>query len=149
MITKSQILVSSAPTICHCMIIPVLVLFLRGVNSPTSIAPILLIKKTKLTRIAMQSNAFVWPRLVLLLVTRGQGNCVNSQYRIKTRSCGQKVVFTILHESLGMRKLFSKWVPRLLTPNKKQQRVEDSERCLELFKRGKKDFMCHRRANLF
>ena len=24
-------------------------------------------------------------------------------------------VFTILHESLGMRKLFSKWVPRLLT----------------------------------
>ena len=27
-------------------------------------------------------------------------------------------VFTILHESLGMRKLFSKWVPRLLTPTK-------------------------------
>ena len=26
-------------------------------------------------------------------------------------------VFTILHESLGMRKLFSKWVPRLLTPD--------------------------------
>ena len=28
-------------------------------------------------------------------------------------------VFTILHESLGMRKLFSKWVPRLLTPVQK------------------------------
>ena len=27
-------------------------------------------------------------------------------------------VFTILHESLGMRKLFSKWVPRLLNPTK-------------------------------
>ena len=50
-------------------------------------------------------------------------------------------VFTILHESLEMRKLFSKWVPRLLTPDQKQQRVEDSERCLKLFKRRKKDFV--------
>ena len=40
-----------------------------------------------------------------------------------------------------MRKLFSKWVPRLLTPDQKQQRVEDLERCLELFKQGKKDFL--------
>ena len=40
-----------------------------------------------------------------------------------------------------MCKLFSKWLPRLLLPDKKQQRVEDSERCLELFKRGKKDFL--------
>ncbi|KZC13929.1 Histone-lysine N-methyltransferase SETMAR [Dufourea novaeangliae] len=31
-------------------------------------------------------------------------------------------VFTILHENLGMRKLLSKWVPRLLTPDQKQQR---------------------------
>ena len=30
---------------------------------------------------------------------------------------------------------------RLLTPDQKQQRVDDSERCLELFKRGKKDFL--------
>ena len=40
-----------------------------------------------------------------------------------------------------MRKLFSEWVPHLLTPVRKQQRVEDSERCLELFKRGKKDLL--------
>ena len=40
-----------------------------------------------------------------------------------------------------MRELFSKWVPRFLTPNQKQQRVEDLERCLELFKPGKKDFL--------
>ena len=46
-------------------------------------------------------------------------------------------VYTILHESLGMRKLFSKWMPRLLTPDRKKQSVEDSEHCLELFKRGK------------
>ena len=50
-------------------------------------------------------------------------------------------MFTIFHESLGMRKLFSKWVFHLLTPDQKPQRVEDSERCLELFKRGKKDFL--------
>ena len=50
-------------------------------------------------------------------------------------------VFTILHESVGMSKLFSKWVPRLFTLDKKQKRVEDSQRCLELFKRGKKDFL--------
>ena len=45
-------------------------------------------------------------------------------------------VFTILHEYLSMRKLFSKWVPRLLISDQKQQRVEDSERCLELLKPG-------------
>ena len=50
-------------------------------------------------------------------------------------------VFTILHESLGMGKLFLKWVSRLVTPNQKQQRFNDSERCLELFKRGKKNFL--------
>ena len=50
-------------------------------------------------------------------------------------------VLTILHEYLGMCTLFSKWVPRLLTPDQKQQRLEDSERCLKLFKRGKNDFL--------
>ena len=46
-----------------------------------------------------------------------------------------------------MRKLFSKWVPHLLTPDQKQQRVEDSERCFKLFKRGKKDFL-HRYVSI-
>ena len=58
-----------------------------------------------------------------------------------TLKISEDSVFTILLKSLGMRKLFSKWVSRLLTPDQKQQRVEDSERCLELFKRGKKDFL--------
>ena len=49
-------------------------------------------------------------------------------------------VFTILHKHLSMRKLCSKWVPRLLTVDQKQQRVDDSERCLELFQRNEKDF---------
>ena len=52
-----------------------------------------------------------------------------------TLNISEVSVFTILHESLGMHKLFSKWVPRLLTPDQKQQRVQNSERCLELFKR--------------
>lgn len=49
--------------------------------------------------------------------------------------------FTILHKHLSMRKLCSKWVPRLLTVDQKQQRIDDSERCLELFKRNKRDFL--------
>ena len=49
-------------------------------------------------------------------------------------------LLTILHEHLSMRKLCSKWVPRSLTVVQKQQRVGDSERCLKLFQRNKKDF---------
>ena len=40
-----------------------------------------------------------------------------------------------------MKKLYSKWVPRLLTVEQKQQRIHDSERCLKLFTRNKKDFL--------
>ena len=38
-------------------------------------------------------------------------------------------IFTILHEHLSMRKLYSKWVPYLLTVDQKQC-VENSEYCL-------------------
>jgi len=52
----------------------------------------------------------------------------------------ERVGYT-LREHLGMRKLYSKWVPCLLTVKQtKQQRIDDSERCLKLFKRNKKDF---------
>ena len=40
-----------------------------------------------------------------------------------------------------MRKLLSRWVPRLLTVDQKRQRVVDSERCLELFHRNKPNFL--------
>ena len=33
------------------------------------------------------------------------------------------------------------WVPRLLTVDQKQQRVDDSKRCLQLFQRNKKEFL--------
>ena len=38
-----------------------------------------------------------------------------------TLTISEGSVFTILHESLGMRELFSKWISRLLTPDQKQQ----------------------------
>ena len=60
---------------------------------------------------------------------------------VDTLKISECSVFTILHEFLGMRKFFSKWVPRLLTLEQKQQRFEDPECCLELFKRGKKNFL--------
>ncbi|XP_018349932.1 PREDICTED: histone-lysine N-methyltransferase SETMAR-like [Trachymyrmex septentrionalis] len=50
-------------------------------------------------------------------------------------------VFTILHDHLSMRKLCSKWVPRLLTVDQKQQRVDDSESCLAMFQKDRKDFL--------
>ena len=45
----------------------------------------------------------------------------------KTVKISEDSVFTIMHEHLTMRQLFSKWVPRLLTVDQKQQRVDDSE----------------------
>ena len=50
-------------------------------------------------------------------------------------------VFTILHEHMSMRKLYSKSVLRLLTVDKKQQCIDDSERCLKLFQHNKKEFL--------
>ncbi|KAL7724275.1 hypothetical protein ACLKA6_013699 [Drosophila palustris] len=39
-----------------------------------------------------------------------------------------------------MRKLCAKWVPRELTVDQKQQRVNDSEQCLKLFNRQRSEF---------
>ena len=49
-------------------------------------------------------------------------------------------VYAILYEHLSIRKLLSKWVPRLLTVDQKRERVVDSERCLELFRQNKPNF---------
>lgn len=50
-------------------------------------------------------------------------------------------VHHMVHEKLEMRKLLAKWVPRLLTVDHKQQRIDDSEQCLAMFKRNKQDFL--------
>ncbi|GFV39822.1 putative DD34D transposase [Trichonephila clavipes] len=40
-----------------------------------------------------------------------------------------------------MRELCSKWMPRELTIDEKQQRIDDSKQCLELFNRNKSEFL--------
>ena len=49
-------------------------------------------------------------------------------------------VSTTLHKHLSMRMLYSKWVLCLLTVSQKQQCVDDSEHCLQLFQCKKRDF---------
>jgi len=39
----------------------------------------------------------------------------------------------ILHEELYIKKLCSRWVPRLLTADQKRTRMKNSEQCLERF----------------
>lgn len=58
--------------------------------------------------------------------------------RIKIREIAETLhlsygsIFNILHEDLGMKKLSARWVPRLLTPMQKMNRVVTSEACLGL-----------------
>ena len=49
-------------------------------------------------------------------------------------------VFTILHEHLAMRKVCPKWVPRELTVDQKQQRIDATEEYLALLNRNKMEF---------
>ncbi|KAF7278717.1 hypothetical protein GWI33_008093 [Rhynchophorus ferrugineus] len=53
----------------------------------------------------------------------------------KARISKERVDF-ILYELLTLTKLCSKWVPRLFTVDQKQERVDDSEQCLAIFKRN-------------
>ena len=46
----------------------------------------------------------------------------------------------ILHDVLEMKKLSARWVPRLLTIDQKQQRVDDSTVGLALLQRNRADF---------
>lgn len=50
-------------------------------------------------------------------------------------------VFHILHDELGMRKLCSRWVPRILTLEQKRVRVTTSKECLAKFKSNPADFL--------
>ncbi|KAF7273486.1 hypothetical protein GWI33_013807 [Rhynchophorus ferrugineus] len=61
--------------------------------------------------------------------------------RADTPKISTERVHIIIHEYLGMRKLCAKWVPRKLTFNQKQRRVDDSEQCLKMIKRNKPEFL--------
>ena len=54
----------------------------------------------------------------------------------------KSAVHRILTENLDMRKLCSRWVPRLLTMEQKQSREDISIECLAMFRRDKADFLC-------
>lgn len=49
---------------------------------------------------------------------------------------GRSQIQKILHEELGVRKLFSRWIPHLLTEEQKAQRVNWCRRTLERFHQG-------------
>jgi histone-lysine N-methyltransferase SETMAR len=67
--------------------------------------------------------------------------------RMKVREIGEttgiskQCVAYILHEELDMKKLCARWVPRLLTADKKCTCMKISEQCLERFNKNKTDFI--------
>ena len=50
-------------------------------------------------------------------------------------------VHQILHDCLNMRKVCARWVPRMLTPEQKQTRVNACEELLELFQQDPNNFL--------
>jgi hypothetical protein len=58
----------------------------------------------------------------------------------ETLKISKKRVEHIVHEYLDMQKLCAKWVPRVLTIDQNQQRVDDLEQCLAILNRNKDDF---------
>ncbi|KYN01329.1 hypothetical protein ALC62_07948 [Cyphomyrmex costatus] len=52
----------------------------------------------------------------------------------------ERIFFHILHEILGIKKLTSRWVPRLLTVENKRVHMTISKECLDLFKRNPREF---------
>ncbi|GFX60187.1 histone-lysine N-methyltransferase SETMAR [Trichonephila clavipes] len=59
----------------------------------------------------------------------------------ETLKISKERVGHIVNEYLDMRKLCSKWVPRELPIDQKQQRIDDSKQYLELFNRNKSEFL--------
>jgi hypothetical protein len=60
--------------------------------------------------------------------------------KAETLNISKERVGHIVHEYLDMQKLCAKWVPRVLTIDQKQQRIDDSEPCLAIFNRNKDEF---------
>ncbi|QQP54963.1 Mariner transposase, partial [Caligus rogercresseyi] len=59
----------------------------------------------------------------------------------ETLKISKERVGHIVDEYWDMRKLCAKWVPRELTIDQKQQRIDDSEQCLKLFNRNQFEFL--------
>jgi transposase len=67
--------------------------------------------------------------------------------RMKVREIAETIriskesVGYILHEELDIKKLYTRWAPRLLTADQKCIRMKISEQCLERFNKNKTDFV--------
>lgn len=55
--------------------------------------------------------------------------------------CGYGTVFRIIYDMLKMRRIFARWIPKMMTDNQKRIRVESCERLLKRFERKGVDFM--------
>ena len=70
---------------------------------------------------------------------------ISSDRKFKSREIAETLkisessVFTILHKNLSMRKICLQWVPRLLSVERKQQRLDDLERSSYLLQRNKNE----------
>nr|XP_040579057.1 protein GVQW3-like [Lepeophtheirus salmonis] len=71
-------------------------------------------------------NEAIIPENIEKILKIIMGNCkVKLQEIADTLKLSKGSVYTIINEHLGMKKLFSKWVPRLSTSEQKQQREDD------------------------
>ena len=59
--------------------------------------------------------------------------------RIKIAKLASVCDISIIHEHLGMSKVFATWVPRNLNMQDHQQRVESSQRHLEVYNANPED----------
>ena len=59
----------------------------------------------------------------------------------ETTGISKEHVGYILHDELDIKKLCTKWVPRLLTADHKRTSMKISEQCLERFNKNKTDFV--------
>ena len=68
-------------------------------------------------------------------------DCKLKFHEIAEQLISEGSIFTILHDHLSRRKLYSKWVQCLRMINQDQQHVNNSEHCLQLFQHNKKEFL--------
>lgn len=67
--------------------------------------------------------------------------------KVKVREIAETIgiskgsVGKILHEHLHMKKLLAIWVPHFLNIDQKEQRINDSQRCLEVYNRNPREFL--------
>ena len=66
---------------------------------------------------------------------------ISSKSRAEQLGISRERVGSVIHETLDMRKLSAKWVPKCLNADQKRQRCQSSEQLLEFFRRDPNDFL--------